>query len=1180
MTTLAWLTGFEYGLATPVTNGGGLANTIVGTPSVSGSIKRSGGYSLRCQTAAGAQTYIQITTSLSKTTVGFYIYFTTVPSADCSLFLVNLSTVYYRIRFHQSNSNLALYDGTTTKDLGAVTTGVWYRIDMKVDASANPTTAAAKMDGGTEQTFSTSQGASTITYVSMGITTASVNADIYFDDVVVTNDSVDYPLGAHAVAGLRPSGDGTHNNGANILEDSAGADIGDGTGGTVAAYDKLDESPWTSTANADYVRQTANGTANYAEILFADTSETQILGAMALLEYASASATGNTGGCIIIDEDATSRTLWGAAGALADYSESSAFYKSLLIPAPAGGWDMGAVNALKCRFGYSDDANPDPYWLAIMVEVAYLSGPAAQTVNLSAGAVAAGGQALTLAMGAVTKNLANGAISATGPQMTVSAPPPGSTVNLVNGALAAGGQAITLVPGAVSKALQNGVILVSGQAASIAVATTYYVDATTGSDSDDGKSEANAWATIAKVNGFTFTSGDRIWFKKGETWRETLSVPRSDLTFGAYGTGAKPRILGSAALSGWTSDTGHWVCSYTGTLNLIWFKNASDGLIKWGSKKASKAACVAEYDWYSNGTSVWVYAATDPDTRYTAVETSVRDACININGKSNIDVSGLELAYSYKFGIQIYSAAVTGCNFDGNTIHHVGVMNASEAEGILCRGTNHVISNNTIYQCGNHGIYTVALSGATPTHDVIIEGNDVKDCYHTCIDTAALDPGVVYNVTLRYNICYTTNEFADTSQTCNLMYLSGYALNKLYNVDVYYNVLHHTMTEALQIDRYTNLVNIYNNTIYGANPLYTSGSVLGIGIGVNTTDIVLKNNIAFDFPTRAVFMYNGAGVTQCDYNIWFNSVSVDQYVAYGGVDYGTGDFAAYKTASGFDTHGYWENPDLVNPSNNDFRLSNVSPGINTGVNLSLTVDIMGNTVPTGAGPDIGAYEYQIEIALSAGSLTAGGQGLTVSIATNVSLNAGALTANGQALTLAMGAVTKSLAAGAVAANGQAVTISAPAPGIDVNLSNGTLAAGGQGLGVVPGAVSKTLQNGGITASGQVISVLKGAVSVALGSGGIAASGQVLSVVKGAVTVSLDAGLLTAEGLAVSVSALIPGTILLQAAMLTITGLQLKVMAFSGKPQAVGGRAGFEGAERPAFIGGARRNVVDGARRRG
>jgi hypothetical protein len=84
---------------------------------------------------------------------------------------------------------------------------------------------------------------------------------------------------------------------------------------------------------------------------------------------------------------------------------------------------------------------------------------------------------------------------------------------------------------------------------SIGWTATYYVDATNGNDANNGTSELTTWKTIAKVNSSRFNPGDQILFKRGEIWREELIVPSSGadgqpITFGAYSSGAKPRISG------------------------------------------------------------------------------------------------------------------------------------------------------------------------------------------------------------------------------------------------------------------------------------------------------------------------------------------------------------------------------------------------------------------------------------------------------------------------------------------------------------------------------------------------------------------------------------------------------------------------------------------------------------
>lgn len=82
---------------------------------------------------------------------------------------------------------------------------------------------------------------------------------------------------------------------------------------------------------------------------------------------------------------------------------------------------------------------------------------------------------------------------------------------------------------------------------SAASAATYYVDATLGNNSNNGTSTSTPWQTLAKVSGTTFSPGDSILFKRGETFAGTLVVGQSGtngnpITYSTYGTGDRPLI--------------------------------------------------------------------------------------------------------------------------------------------------------------------------------------------------------------------------------------------------------------------------------------------------------------------------------------------------------------------------------------------------------------------------------------------------------------------------------------------------------------------------------------------------------------------------------------------------------------------------------------------------------------
>jgi hypothetical protein len=91
-------------------------------------------------------------------------------------------------------------------------------------------------------------------------------------------------------------------------------------------------------------------------------------------------------------------------------------------------------------------------------------------------------------------------------------------------------------------------------------AVTYYISSSSGNDGNNGLSEANAFATIAKVNALNLQPGDRVLLKCGDVWHaEQLILSKSGtelapIVIGSYPDAAcanKPSLSGSRSISGW-----------------------------------------------------------------------------------------------------------------------------------------------------------------------------------------------------------------------------------------------------------------------------------------------------------------------------------------------------------------------------------------------------------------------------------------------------------------------------------------------------------------------------------------------------------------------------------------------------------------------------------------------------
>lgn len=103
------------------------------------------------------------------------------------------------------------------------------------------------------------------------------------------------------------------------------------------------------------------------------------------------------------------------------------------------------------------------------------------------------------------------------------------------------------------------------------LATDYYVS-NSGNNSNNGLTQGTAWATLAKVNSFTFSANDRVLFQRGGTFFGSLIINRNNLTYTAYGTGAKPKIDGFITATGWGNNiAGVWQANTTAksTLNNV-----------------------------------------------------------------------------------------------------------------------------------------------------------------------------------------------------------------------------------------------------------------------------------------------------------------------------------------------------------------------------------------------------------------------------------------------------------------------------------------------------------------------------------------------------------------------------------------------------------------------------------
>lgn len=364
MPTLVGVDGFEFQLFSTTTFGSGgtaLYSTATNPTVETTVVHTSPGASLKFALSGTAGAVLRAMPASTRTlVVSFYLRFdTSLPGADTHLVNSTGPTNTPRMLFRSASSKLAMRWGTGTvtaaNDFGAaLSPDTWYRVDWKIDTSGATYTQTAQLDGANENTLTlATQTATDIATFGPG-TNGAATVSCYFDDWVYGATLGDYPLGAHNVALLVPTSDGTHNAGTNVIEANGGADIGGGT----TAYNLIDEVP---PENTDYIQQSGAGSGNYAEVVFANPPSGTKWG----IEYYCAveGAAANASDLLLRVVDSGGSTLLDQGGAGAVSGTTRRYSRGFLAGDPSGN---------RGRVGFATDVSPVPRALTFVGQVAYV----------------------------------------------------------------------------------------------------------------------------------------------------------------------------------------------------------------------------------------------------------------------------------------------------------------------------------------------------------------------------------------------------------------------------------------------------------------------------------------------------------------------------------------------------------------------------------------------------------------------------------------------------------------------------------------------------------------------------------------------------------------------------------------------------------------------------------------
>jgi parallel beta-helix repeat protein len=536
----------------------------------------------------------------------------------------------------------------------------------------------------------------------------------------------------------------------------------------------------------------------------------------------------------------------------------------------------------------------------------------------------------------------------------------------------------------------------------IAGAADYYVDATGGLDTNDGQSPERAWRSLGKVTGFAFAPGDRVFFKRGETWRGQLRITRSGtaeqpIVYGAYGAGERPILNGSALVTNWTAaGVNRWTSNIASRVERAFFSGNS------GNRRATADAVSAPGDWHWAGGVFTVYSVGIP----TEVEASYDLATLLVTNSSYVNVGSLHVIRGvYPVWIQntthvhaselkvedgagyagIYIVSVAAGRGRNNIIRQCEVLgmlgtnqsrnNGSEGSGIYIQGNGHAGANqlleNVLHDNGHEGIQ-VGESDAN-----LIRGNIVYNHGQSGIRLGL--PACTGNI-IEHNLVYGNARAHDDRYGIDLINVGNGNIVR-YNVthgqEVVQDGPYHSggirfdgnngvdtiLTESTGNAAYYNLVydeHIGINVYSFSNVAVVHNTVVDTkvhGIAVNAPEGIIARNVVVG--NNIVAPASGSAVAHV--NIENAVINRNAYLLRDGAYFVWGlafvPWNTYRALSGQDAESLVTDPLFADPAARDYRLLEHSPVRDMAAPMGLTRDIDGNTVPYGDAPDIGAYEY-------------------------------------------------------------------------------------------------------------------------------------------------------------------------------------------------------------------------------
>jgi len=512
--------------------------------------------------------------------------------------------------------------------------------------------------------------------------------------------------------------------------------------------------------------------------------------------------------------------------------------------------------------------------------------------------------------------------------------------------------------------------------------TTYYVDAISGNNSNNGTSTSTAWKTLSKLSSSTFSPGSIIKFKAGQTFTGTLVItssgtPANPILYEMYGTGALPILDGLGSHYTVYSINKEYL-----EFKNIQFTNHRSGTIM--STDRFNALLFKSDDFgtvnhlhFDNITVFDVNSSIDEsvsDTRYyggilfyakgDSLKSNFNDILIENSTFHNIGRTGVNFRSDWwyrnsdtNFGDDLGNGTLDNWYASTNVIIKNNTFDHIRGNGLIIRVTiDAMIEGNLFDYCGDgiSGNATFCFN----TDGTVFQFNEARNTVYNLGDTDARGIDSDYrtkNTLVQYNYLHNNGKggFVATGGPQSPGFVPE-RFNK--GTVVRYNILENNDLQGMHFSGNIDGLEVYNNVLY-ADSTYSDIVILNFKKWTAwPNDINFKNNIFFFAGSNSGFIYNDGqsssnGATNLSFsnNIFFGPTPANIPIS--------GNTQSMPNITKDNNYSLFD-PLFVDPGNgtDGFHIIEGSPAAGTGLNFfQPLLDYYGNTIDT-SSVNIGTYQ--------------------------------------------------------------------------------------------------------------------------------------------------------------------------------------------------------------------------------